>query len=870
MHLKQGFATRNYFNSNICGDALWLVLKSLRLCFLFCIASGFLLFTLQRPQAAELDPVVSRAVAHEMLQRLAAGDRKRAIARALEIIPGRPDEHFMETHQDLWSALWRAITAKMVFVDTEQRVLSSVSPDGSRMIVVRGEFPAREASMDFSQSVPVMLFDTASGEMVMDPIPAEVADKPNTLRAFAPSFSPDSKYVAVDLTPSQSVLILDAKTGERIREINVGSPGTSAALGFSPDSRLFAVDTPGELLVFDVLTGSRAFNWRMEPTAVQMTGTRYSHKSQRSMGWTPDNRVLVGETVDWVASRIFAVDQSGSHPFLEDANLQVQLAMSHPESNVVVLAGLEKTLVVGADGNTLCELPGRNFIDIPRFTRNGKALSFPRLLGGLGIPALTVDVTDLAGNTLEPIPEDFGPFGNYVIAADGSITGFAAASSPVTYAGDDVPADAGLYDVAIEEIGAPPVAYNEAVQPQDTILLKSKEFARAAREKLRSGDSRNAAVMAMKGLPADPEEEDFERFGEAALMLFRASAARTLQVDAKGWGTYVVGPDGRNAVVVVLGAGNFSVYAAHFTFGNDSRIVEILHPSVSSEAFERGSYFSPGGDLLLMSPRPGDRLSVFDGRNGTFIRDLFIPDPKISDIVPMNTATAGFSPDGALVAAQNGNRVFLFDPRSGEVWQQYDLSRQAGDGWVGIAGWGKDGELYFTRTLDKKVDKILVLKNGGISDFTVPETDADSPVALGADLRVSSVTSNMILTDQQTGMLYRHDGKRVRVVHSLMPGLIVRKGTAAAFFDWSAGVGKELKVFDFEGNALVPVPEDYVLPDSVLYDLSGQAMGWGLGGHARDWSGQDLPNGRGLYLKIWNALDAGTRQEIDAERIAAR
>ncbi|CTQ47595.1 WD40 repeat domain-containing protein [Roseibium aggregatum] len=843
------------------------ILPALLLCFVFL---GIFSLEGGNAVASELDPLVTQAMAHEVLERLAAGDRNSAIKRALSVIPDQIDNSFIDKHRELWFALWRAVAAKVVFVDSRQRVLASISPDGSRMMVVRGESSAKEASGDFSESLPVMLFDTATGAMVMEAVPPEIADRPQTLRAFAPHFSPDSRYAALDLVPSQSVLVLDAQTGKRLREISLTSAtGFIGNLGFSPDSRLLAVDTLDALIAIDVVTGEEQFRWEKKSPSVGLSGTQYTAELHEALGWSPDGRFLIGEVKDFVTTSILAVDESGAKPFLDGIGIYVQMVLTHPQNDVAVFLGLEKTLITDAQGNLLAELPGRNFLDVPHFTREGQALSFPHLFGTMNISSLSVEVTDLKGKKLEPIAADYGPFGNFVIGSEGAITGFAGPNTPVTYDGAHVPIGKELIEIALQEIGTGIGAPAVQMPKQEIEILKSREFARAAREKLRAGDSAGALALALKGLPDNPSPADFERYSEASLMLYRASAARTTQVDASGWGTYVVSPEGRNAAVVMLASGNFAVLAAHFTFGKDVRIVGLTHPTVDPRDFDRGSFFSPDGSLLLMRPKPGDRLSLFDGRDGVFLKDLFVPDPVISKVLDMSTYVAGFSPDGQTVAAQNGDRLILFDVGSGAASAQFPLPPNS-DGSYMIAGWGKDSELYFTSSSHTIVGHVLVFKNGTFSKSFSPATDTGSPLTIGSDLRISSDTSNMLFTDQQKGLLFRPDGSLSGSFHSLIPGIFVRNGNAIAVFDWSADVGKELAILDFDGRKLTPTANDFALADSVLYDDSGQPVGWGLGGHVRDWSGDGIAQGLSLYLKVWNQLTELEQTAIRADRVSKR
>lgn len=61
--------------------------------------------------------------------------------------------------------------------------------------------------------------------------------------------------------------------------------------------------------------------------------------------------------------------------------------------------------------------------------------------------------------------------------------------------------------------------------------FQSREFANEAREALATGGRSGALVAAMKGLPADPEDEDLARFDEAYNALLRSFVSRAVQLD---------------------------------------------------------------------------------------------------------------------------------------------------------------------------------------------------------------------------------------------------------------------------------------------------------------------------------------------------
>jgi len=61
--------------------------------------------------------------------------------------------------------------------------------------------------------------------------------------------------------------------------------------------------------------------------------------------------------------------------------------------------------------------------------------------------------------------------------------------------------------------------------------LMSEDFARQAEEHLASCDREHALIAALRVLPKDPDDEDFERFDQAALLMFSALASRAIRID---------------------------------------------------------------------------------------------------------------------------------------------------------------------------------------------------------------------------------------------------------------------------------------------------------------------------------------------------
>lgn len=183
--------------------------------------------------------------------------------------------------------LWNAESGKERFItgtDTGKRV--AFSPDGQWLAL--GEdapFEVRNLKKDGPAYLPIG----------------------NAPRVF--TFTPDSKAVATTLMEEADIVVYDIVSGKEVRRF-AGLEGTTGAIAFSPDGKLFAAAAPiptGEekeeptkvkIVVWDAVKGEKRKEWE------------HSAKQVRRLVFLPDNKTLVGQ----FSSRLDAWDaNTGEH-----------------------------------------------------------------------------------------------------------------------------------------------------------------------------------------------------------------------------------------------------------------------------------------------------------------------------------------------------------------------------------------------------------------------------------------------------------------------------------------------------------------------------------------------------------------------------
>ena len=529
-------------------------------------------------QADHVSPASSASAAEEALQLLSSGDRMGAIRRALEGLPEHPDENSITSHVQAWSTLWRAVAAKVIVADGDPRVIVSVSPDGSRMLVASGV--AGKGSID--GRMPVTLFDTATGEALATPIPIEESESATGLRADRDGyFSPGGKYAAVELLARNATAILDGRTGERLMDLGGAEP--HLPVGFSHDGSYFAAMSGLQVVVWDLGTGKERF--RLPLPMPSVSGFMFPE------AWSADGRIL-GATRNHSGSiegAIVSIGTDGIRDLVDVPTIDGGGILTTPGRSEFLVSGSDKTLFYSGTGQLLGEGPGSTG-RVAAFTRGGEAFAFLRRAPGLS--AYEIDAYDLSGQQLEVSPRDFGKFDSIVVSTNGDLLGQAmfAENSHKSYEGLGVPLGPELYDIALSELDDDVLVAEPEQVPATTadqsMLDQSLSHARDARSALLRGDRLAALVAALKGLPETPSEDDIEIFDAAWMMLARAVAARPARLSISGFAGYSVTPEGNRAVLFQMPNDKEEPGRAYlFDPLSNEVILELTHPDRTEEGF---------------------------------------------------------------------------------------------------------------------------------------------------------------------------------------------------------------------------------------------------------------------------------------------
>jgi WD40 repeat protein len=258
----------------------------------------------------------------------------------------------------------RATTA-YVATSIENRSVSAVSPDGTRVAVGQR---TRE---------PVVVWDSATGRSVPLGEPGPVG---------AVAFAPDGRTLA---TGGIRLRFWDAATGREKGQLNPAN--RAAALAYSADGRLLAAATPDARIVWEVDTGKieRSFRYASDRTA--------------SLALSPDGRLLAAggdDSSDGTVRVWDVVDGAIKSDIGGDGFMSDRLAFS-PDGRLLAGAGAGVRLWELATGQEVARYAGHHGdIAVLAFSPDGRSLA----TGGDDGTLLLWDVTGLriAGHRKRP------------------------------------------------------------------------------------------------------------------------------------------------------------------------------------------------------------------------------------------------------------------------------------------------------------------------------------------------------------------------------------------------------------------------------------------------------------------------------------
>ena len=417
--------------------------------------------------------------------------------------------------------------------------------------------------------------------------------------------------------------------------------------------------------------------------------------------------------------------------------------------------------------------------------------------------------------------------------------------------------------------------------------LMSEDFARQAEQHLASCDRGNALIAALRGLPEDPNDEDFERFDHAALLMFRAVASRAIRIDGQGTHLVAFSPNGLRVAAAGFGGEQWddgptsdaNAPPALYDAQTGARIAELLSPGIAfspSVQNARPPQFSPDGRLIAVFGLMDAGVHLFDGLTGAPIRVLE-SGVEARSMFGVLGGALGFSPDGTRFAGFAEDVLTVWDVASGAIVDRYGL------GIVDNAlhwpfGWTHDGAILVQRMELTTVPNarpgrtwLETLRNGAVERvFAMPDVPGDGHgLTIGDISRAGpqkiflTATGRPLLLDWETGAFLEFAGVFGMVAFT-RGGEAVVSISDAGLSNRTAGVA----VFDLDGTPLPPEPHDYLPLDRLVCDLSGN----GIGGYFPDgttpaYAAADVPTGKALYDWVWANVPEEVRAAVSADRV---
>jgi len=826
--------------------------------------------------------------ARRALQLLEIGEKSAAIEEILEVLPADPDDATLGRYPDAMEALWRSVSSRVVRLDFDGHVTASVSPNGERMIT---------ASIERGRaSLPISLHDARTGEVI-----SVIASGDEVTRGGGiPSdtsvrFSPDGTRIAVALVDLDLLIVADGVTGERLVDIDFSDHALS--LGFSDDSRLIAATGPLGLTMWAAETGETVFH---RPYALPSRTGPFTLR--RGFGWLSDTTLL--ETVvqaqgpqEIYSQRVEELLEIGpgtERVIATDIDLDLTSFARKAGRDEFVMTSAKGAIVVDRDEGVTTRMPGSQAPVV--LSRGGEALVWPLNFDDGGIAEQRVLVRDLAGNELDPEPRDYGFLSGIVVAESGGLLGRTTSVDrvSVSYRGGDLPLGLELYRLAAAAIGfegrgTGPRSASEGTLPAEEL---SRQFARDAVDHLARGERREAMIAALRGLPANPTEDDMRLFGDAHDALYRASAARPVVVERQDEAVYVVGQAGRRGVLLQPRE-NWSMADAFLVDAEAGRILTRLsHPDMPDTWFGPASpiFYSPDGSTFILAPESNDRISVFRAEDGALVRDIMIPGAKAYQRRRVSLFIGGFSRDGSQIAVSDSGDVLVFSTENGQPLYQISLPDGIRNGMA--LGWGQSGRLY----VDGLRDPAMQMPgppgrpgipprptaapggdDGGLKQVVAAYIDGrmvseiEVPQDLSrdgrAEIRLSPATANMLVRAGNLGVL-SPDGDHLFTIPGRRIGLWVREGTAVASIASSGSGETGIEVYDLSGTEIPVEPADHVQFDSGAFDQTGSSLNYMETHRIQYWTGGETPTGLALYEETWSSFEPAERDEVEAARIA--
>lgn len=422
--------------------------------------------------------------------------------------------------------------------------------------------------------------------------------------------------------------------------------------------------------------------------------------------------------------------------------------------------------------------------------------------------------------------------------------------------------------------------------PERVDLLTSHWYAEASDEALHSADRSNAILLALRGIPADPTQEDVRTYSDAFDALWRATASFSFRAEGLDTPTTMAfTPAGDRAVGIPTGAsasGPARDAVSLWSTSDGALVAELLQiegpmvfPSFGSDY--GGDPFSPDGHLVSISianfmagTNLSGRVHVFETATGASVAEL------------AGDYTHGFSRDGRrlMVAGMFEPEFVFFDTATwaevarippGAMPHGHHIPFAGGDGMfysilnhtIDPMGMSMDARTILVQLAETGPVELADLSSIGNynigGSFPVPIPSSDSPY-----LAFSNSDGDLFimgLDGQMTATVPRR-------VNSPSLMAFVRGGQAVAVGDFVFGSTvrtEDISVFSLDGTELEPEITDTAPFLDLVANRDGRLRG--IRGGPRLQPAPEWPTGLALYELVWPEIPAALQERIGEERI---
>ena len=411
------------------------------------------------------------------------------------------------------------------------------------------------------------------------------------------------------------------------------------------------------------------------------------------------------------------------------------------------------------------------------------------------------------------------------------------------------------------------------VSAEELADYQSRDFAAEARAALGTGDRTAAVVAALKGLPADPQDDDLVRFSNAYDALIRAAVSRSVRLDLPVLSVFEFDGTGtRLASVGLFPSPDGDQSRTGLTLWDPQegeKVAELL----PIEALTDGAWgvqapdFSPDGRFMVQMAPVEDVAVVFDAVSGAEL--VRLPGHK-PGILP-NSGGAAFSRDGSLLLTLGAS------PTVAHLWSTADWKRLAsvefGDFTLlsPITG-GRDGVMHFiagdvAKGNPPPVELWRIGRDGAHLVHSFPSEPSGlgthwGRIAADDEDRVFAMPNgnfDFIVFERATGTEL---GRLPASIIGQSTAIMAPSGDGVLLLSSTHELPRRL---NFDGTDAPLEPADKLVGIHGVFSPGGELIGAQL--DILDYRGSDMPRGIELYQAMMSSLPDDTKAEVAAEQI---